>query len=90
MPLADARLLAIDDDKSLAVGRDALASLGGCCKASGPGLGLVGCLDVSCAGGTDTIWMDLTSSAGSRLSCFSADWDCGCSWRNLRSFPSLV
>ena len=73
MPLADAKLLAIEDDNSRAVARAPPASLGGCCNASG----LVRYLDVSSGVGSDSFSAGLTLFALSTLSSFPKD--CGCS-----------
>jgi hypothetical protein len=73
MPLADAKLLAIDDDKSRAVGLVALGNLGGCCNDPG----LATSFDVFSGTGSVNFGVGCASSALSRVSVFSND--CGCS-----------
>lgn len=71
MPLADARLLAIDDDRSRAVARVPPTSLGGCCNVSGPMM----CLAMSPDAGSDTFLVELIPWALSTVSSLSEDCD---------------
>jgi hypothetical protein len=58
MPLAEAKLLAIEDDRSRAVARAPGASLGGCCSASDAGDCLV--MSTGTGSGSGAFLMELT------------------------------
>lgn len=87
IPLADARLLAIDDDKSRAVARVPPASLGGCCNGSGP-LTFLAVLAVSASGVSDAFFGELNPWELSAV--YSLSGGCECSWRNRRICPSCL